>query len=90
MFQASSYFITRYILPVLGPRNSIVPKGIRRTNAVFKKVFDDAKKVFRHPSRGVAKHFFGKTMSDAIGERCEIKKNVWRFLEQTQKVSDNQ
>jgi len=59
-----------------------VPKRIRRTNAVFKKVFDDAKKVFCHPSRGVAKHFFGKKkMSDAIGERCEVKKSVWRFLE---------
>jgi hypothetical protein len=66
MFQASSYFITSYILTILGPLHSIVPKRIRRTNAVFKKVFEDAKKVFRHPSRGVAKHFFGKN-----DERCD-------------------
>ena len=37
---------------------------------MFKKVFDDAKKVFRHPSRGVAKHFFGK--NDERGDRWKM------------------
>ena len=80
MFQASSYFITRYILPVLGPRDSIVPKRIRRTNAVFKKVFDDAKKCLATPLEVSQNTFLEKTMSDAIGERCEVKKKGLAIL----------
>ena len=81
MFQASCYFITRYILPDLGPRDSIVPKRIRRTNAVFKKVFDDAKKCFATPLEVWPNTFLEKTMSEAIGERCEVKKKCLAILE---------
>jgi len=61
------------------------PVRHKKMQCLVKKCLTMPKKCFATPlevSLEVSPNtFLENTMSDAIGERCEVEKRVWRFLE---------